>query len=265
MTLERKIRHIEDLRGFRIVRHLGQGGMGSVFKAVYPNGCHVAVKIFHPEVISSLDRNENIFSDWHKAARVQHPNLCRLLELYSDQEIVFLIMEYIQGKSLRSIVKSRSHCPVENGLELSISTMCGVSALHKVKLIHGDVRPVNICVVDNSSVKLIDYGVSYPKALCQADMESTNRTYTGYMPPEIWQGNKPNLLSDVYSLGVLTYHLLTGEKPRKRPDQKEVKPLRFFQKSVRADIEELVLKALSLEPEIRPKSAMEMLSGLGQN
>ena len=262
MTPERIIKRVESLNGCRIVSHLGKGGMGNVFKAIASNGGHLAIKILHPEVISCLDQNENIFSDWDKAKKVEHPNLCRLLKFDRDQQTVFLTMEYVKGKLLRSIIKGRKHSPVKQGLELSVSAIRGVSALHKVKLIHGDIRPVNIFVVEKSSVKLIDYGVRYPTALCRADILATNRTYTGYIAPEVWLGKKPNLSSDVYGLGVLTYHLLTGEKPRKKPEQKEVKPLRVLQKSVPVEVEELVLNTLSLKPEHRPNSAMEMLAGL---
>ena len=82
------------------------------------------------------------------------------------------------------------------------------------------------------------------------------------MAPEVWLGAKPNQLSDVYDLGVLTYHLLTGYKPRKTPTEKTVLPLRNHCKSVPPDINELILRALLLKPEARPASANEMLKGL---
>lgn len=120
-------------------------------------------------------------------------------------------------------------------------------------------RPVNILVLEESSLKLIDYGVRYPAALCKPTTFFENRTYTGYMALEVWLGSEPSLKSDVYDLGVLAYHLLTGYKPRKYPEQRNVTPLRVLQRSVSVEVEELVLKALSLNPEVRPASAIEML------
>lgn len=258
MTLNSTIALVESLKRFRIVSALGKGGMGNVFEAVEPNGSHIAVKIFHPEVVLSIAHGEDIFSDLHKAV-VKHPNLCRLLDFYRDEQTIFLTMEYIQGQSLRSIIKGRRHCPVEHGLQLAIEAIRGVSALHAVGLAHGDVRPVNVLVLEGSSVKLIDYGVRYPAALCKPFTASKKRTYTGYMAPEVWLGSEPSLSSDVYDLGVLTYHLLTGYKPRKDPQQR-ITPLSLC-KSVPAEVEKLVLKALSLKPEVRP-SAIEMLACL---
>ena len=167
-------------------------------------------------------------------------------------------MERVQGQSLRSIIKGRRHCPVEH-VQLAIEAIRGVSALHAVGLTHGDVRPVNILIIGGNSVKLIDYGVRYPAALCKPSTPKS-RTYTGYMALEVWLGSEPSLSSDVYGLGVLTYHLLTGYKLRKDPQQRNVTPLSLC-KSVSAEVEELVLKALSLKPEVRP-SAIAMLACL---
>ena len=83
--------------------------MGNVFEAVEPNGRHIAVKIFHPEVVLSIAHGEDIFSDLQKAVRVKHPNLCSLLDFYRDEQTVFLTMERVQGQSLRSIIKDRRH------------------------------------------------------------------------------------------------------------------------------------------------------------
>ena len=260
MTLKRTIALVESLKRFRIVSVLGKGGMGNVFEAVEPNGSYIAVKIFHPKVVLSIAHGEDIFSDLQKAVRVNHPNLCRLLDFYRDEQTVFLTMERVQGQSLRSIIKGRRHCPVKHGLQLAIEAIRGVSALHAVGLTHGDVRPVNLLVVGGRSVKLIDYGIRYPAALCKPSTASKKRIYTGYMAPEVWLGSEPSLSSDVYDLGVLTYHLLTGYKPRKEPQQRNVTPLSLC-KSVPAEVEELVLKALSLKPEARP-SAIEMLGCL---
>ena len=90
VTPYRTIALFESLKGFRIVKALGKGGMGNVFEAVTPNGCNIALKIFHPTILSSIAHGEDIFSDLEIAVQVKHPNLCGLLDFYRDEQIVFL-------------------------------------------------------------------------------------------------------------------------------------------------------------------------------
>ncbi len=249
---------LDSFKHLRLVRELGKGGMGRVFEAVELGGRHVAVKVFHQTVVSFMADHEDMFHDLQAAMLVSHPNLCRLLDFYRDEQIAFLTMELVEGESLRAILKRGHHQPVPHGLQLAAEAVRGISALHAVGLVHGDVRPVNVIVAPGSSAKLIDYGVWYPTALCKPPNSLDNRTYTGYEAPEVWLGAQPNQASDVYGLGVLAYHLLTGYKPRKSPEQKNVIHKSAFCKSMPADIEALVLKALSWAPEARPISALVM-------
>lgn len=249
---------VEGLKHLRLVRELGKGGMGRVFEAVELGGRRVAVKVFQQTVVSSMAHNEDMFHDLQAAMLVNHPNLCRLLDFHRDEQIAFLTMELVEGKPLRAILKRGQHQSVPYGLRLTAEAVRGTAALHAVGLVHGDVRPVNVIVAQGSSAKLIDYGVWYPSALCKPPNSPSNRTYTGYEAPEVWRGAQPNLSSDVYGLGVLAYHLLTGYKPRKSPKQKNITRQSAFCKSMPADVEELVLKALSWAPEARPVSAIAM-------
>ncbi|MBV9387965.1 MAG: serine/threonine protein kinase [Chroococcidiopsidaceae cyanobacterium CP_BM_ER_R8_30] len=265
-TPESIINLVEALKPLRLVRELGKGGMGSVIEAVESSGRHVAVKVFHQTVVSSMAEREDMFRDLQAAMLVNHPNLCRLLDFHRDERIAFLIMELVAGKPLRAMLKLAQHQPVPQGLKLTAEALYGTAALHAVGLVHGDVRPVNVIVVQESSAKLIDYGVWYPSMLCKTLNSRSSRTYTGYEAPEVWRGAQPNHKSDVYGLGVLAYHCLTGYKPRKSPEQKNVTHRKnSFCKSMPADVEELVLKALSWAPENRPASAVAMVEYFSGN
>ena len=253
---------VERLMPFQVLRKLGDGGMGSVYEVMDRYGHRLAVKVVHPTVMASVVTGEDLFADFQAAAQVSHPYLCRLYDVHHDERITFLTMAYIPGRSLRTGIKNRRHRPLEQGGSLALKAIQGVAALHAANLIHGDVRPVNILVTEGNGIKLIDYGVRYPAALCKPTQLPEHRTYTGYLAPEVWRGTEPNQLSDVYGLGVLTYHLLAGYKPRQSPTQKAVLPLRNRGASVSVEIESWVLRALSLKPEERPPSALAMLKEL---
>ncbi|MEO0491324.1 MAG: protein kinase, partial [Cyanobacteria bacterium J06659_2] len=173
MTPEWTLQQVESISHLRVVGSLGQGGMGNVFKAIDQNGYHLAVKIFHPDVVAAIADNEDIFADFQTAAQVQHPRLCQLKDFYRDDPITFVTMEYVHGKSLRAILKQKRQTPVKGGLQIALDTIRGIAALHNVGLTHGDIRPVNILVLAKRSIKLIDYGIRYPAALCTSKAPKT--------------------------------------------------------------------------------------------
>ncbi|CAN5170083.1 hypothetical protein BH11MYX1_BH11MYX1_50240 [soil metagenome] len=251
---------------YEVVAPLASGGMGGVFLARHrTTGARVALKVLDPMFADHAEVVERLYAEREVSARASHPGLVEIREASrSSDDVPFLVMEYLEGETLSSIIE-RGTIDLETIVNLSVQIASALAAMHDAGITHCDVKPDNLFVLDDGTVKVIDFGVSRLAEEPPLDDSSVAGT-PAYMAPEQWRG-KPEHATDVYSLGCVMYELLTGNVPfdgslpelmvahlDQRPGR-----ISWLRNAVPVELERLVMRALAKAPGLRPPmSAMAM-------
>ncbi len=264
------------LGDFQVERLLGRGGMGEVYLARQISlNRSVALKVLRPDLLTKPDYLTRFEAEATAVAKLNHPNIVHIYSLGATDDVRFIAMEYVQGTNLREYLRKKG--ALDFPLALSIMKQAGVAvgAAGELGLVHRDIKPENLLLTKKGQVKVADFG------LCRdLDSEEVHLTQPGitmgtpaYMSPEQAQGHKLDHRSDLYSLGVTFYHMLTGEVPFKADSPlaialKHVKdtPVRLtvHRPDIPVDLERLVLKLMAKSPSARYQSAAEMLRDLAR-
>jgi len=207
---------INRLGRYEIISELGQGAMGVVYKAMDPLIDRVvAIKTINLSL--AQDEKEEyearFYQEAKAAGRLSHPNIVTIFDVGKTGEIAYIAMEFLQGRELREILNAEFALPVEQVLDIVSQVATGLAYAHEFGIVHRDIKPSNIMVVRDGYVKITDFGI--------ARMESASiHTQTGlvlgspkYMSPEQVMGKSVDLRSDIFSLGVMLYEMLTGQSP----------------------------------------------------
>jgi serine/threonine protein kinase len=256
---------------YRIESKIGAGGMATVYRATrLLIGDIVAVKILHPEQLRDPKTAERFRREAQAAARLKHPNAVTIHDFgISENGTVFLVMEFVEGQSLRSIIKEQGPFTPSAAAEI-ISQVCGaLDEAHRQNIVHRDIKPDNVIAnvhAEGIRVKVLDFGIARMR-----DISALNLTQTGsvmgtphYMSPEQCMGEELDCRSDIYSLGIVLYEMLAGVVPFNSPTSTAViiqhvnqapPPLRVLNVSISAGVETVVLHALAKRREERPQSA----------
>src|SRR4051812_42267177 len=194
---------------------VGTGGMSSVFRA------HdrlldrkVALKILHEQYTADEDYVERFKREARSVAALSHPNIVTVIDRGEHGERQFIVFEYVEGENLKRLIERRGPAPVANALELAIQIARGLSFAHQQGLIHRDVKPQNVLLNGDGRAKVTDFGIARSLNV-QHGMTQTGTVLgtSDYIAPEQAQGQRVDEHSDVYSLGVVLFELLTGEVP----------------------------------------------------
>ena len=217
------------LGGYRLLRQLGEGGMGKVYLAVGDDRQNVAIKVLPPR--KALEEG-NALRRFHRemdlSQRCSHPNLARTLSVGNDGDVHFMVMEYIPGKSLYQLVKSERDGPlrVTDAARLFLKLVDGLEAAHKAGLVHRDIKPSNIMITPDGDVKLLDMGLA--RALDDETGLTRANTVLGTLdyasPEQLRDAAKADMRSDLYSVGCTLYFALAGQAPFRggRYDQQDL-------------------------------------------
>lgn len=199
---------------FKVEKEIGSGAMGAVFRGVDDNGRRVAIKIIAPALASNERAVERFLRESNVLKRLHHPNIARYLGSGRYRGSPFYIMEFIQGESLDHILARRGRITWEEVVDIG-KQLCGaLQAAHDAGVIHRDLKPSNLMILPDGTVKLTDFGIA--KDLDAVGLTATHSTLgtAAYMSPEQCRGAKDiNFKSDLYSMGVMFYELVTGKKP----------------------------------------------------
>src|SRR5574341_620695 len=273
VQLETLIGTILDGR-YRLDSLIGVGGMGDVYRATHVHlDTEFAVKLLKPEFVANQTAIKRFRLEAKAAGRIHHPNAVRVTDFgVTPERIVYLVMELVKGESLRGMMRNEGKLDYLRTVNI-VRQVCGaVDAAHRGGVIHRDLKPDNILIeiVHNTErVKVLDFGIAKLREAKTDAFLTQAGTIIGtpqYMSPEQCQGKTLDPRSDIYSIGILLYEMLTGEVPFDGESTLQVvynqlhaspRPLMELSPHVPAQLAKVIMRALEKEPDQRPSSAIQ--------
>jgi len=254
---------------YQLEQTLGTGGMAIVYKAKdLMLERYVAVKALREDFSQDVAFRERFRQEAKAAANLSHPNIVTVHDFGLDQKHLFIVMEYMPGTDLKTLIKQKERFSITEALELMIQACGGVGYAHRAGLVHCDIKPHNMLVTPESRLKVTDFGIA--RALSTISPDERSEVVWGsphYFSPEQASGMPPSPASDVYSLGVILYEMLAGRLPFIASDSAELARMhredlpvapRYYNTSIPAKLEEIILKVLSKEPSARYRTADQL-------
>ncbi|MBN2045045.1 MAG: serine/threonine protein kinase [Anaerolineales bacterium] len=248
---------------------VGRGGMAMVF-----NGKDlmlerdVAVKVLRSRYAKDPAFRERFRQEAKAAANLSHPNIVTVYDFGFDQSRLYIVMEYVAGKDLNTLVHERGRVDLDRGLDLAIKACKGIGYAHRAGLVHCDVKPHNLLITPHWQLKVTDFGIA--RALASINPDETSDVVWGspqFFSPEQASGEAPSPASDVYSLGVVMYLMFTGQLPFTGKSSQELAKLHReasplppseINPLLPETLDEVILKVLSKEPSARYRTADQL-------
>ena len=253
---------------YQIIRSIGEGGMANVYLAYDPIlDRNVAVKILRGDLSSDEKFVRRFQREAISASSLTHPNIVEMYDVGEDDGSYFIVMEYVDGKTLKSLIKKRGALTLPEVIDIMLQLTSAISCAHDSYIIHRDIKPQNVMILDDGRVKITDFGIAIASNATELTETNSVMGSVHYLPPEQANGKGATIKSDVYSLGILMYELLTGTVPFKGDNAVEIalKQLRepipsicSLRDDVPQSVENIILKACAKNPKNRYDSAREM-------
>ena len=253
---------------YQIIRTIGEGGMANVYLA-YDTilDRNVAVKILRGDLANDEKFVRRFQREAISASSLNHPNIVEMYDVGEDDGKYFIVMEYLEGQTLKSLIKKRGHLSLAEVIDIMLQLTSGIACAHDSYIIHRDIKPQNVLILEDGTVKITDFGIAM--ALNSNELTQTNSVMGSvhYLPPEQANGSGATIKSDIYSLGILMYELLTGKLPFKGENAVEIaiKQMRDpipsvceFNPEIPQSVENVILKAAAKNPKNRYENALEM-------
>lgn len=253
---------------YQIIKSIGEGGMANVYLA-YDTILerNVAVKVLRGDLANDEKFVRRFQREALQASSLSHPNIVEVYDVGDDNGEYYIVMEYVEGKHLKGLLKKRGKLTIPEVVDIMIQVTSGLTVAHDSYIIHRDIKPQNIMILDNGLVKLTDFGIALAMNSTQLTQTNSVMGSVHYLPPEGASGKGATLQSDIYSLGILMYELLTGKLPFRGETAVEIalKQLKEPMPSIRKEIpdipqsiENIILRATAKNPKNRYADAREM-------
>ena len=263
---------------YKITAKIGEGGMGAVFKGVdLMLEREVAIKMLRPELASQPAVVERFRTEAVTLAKLNHPNIAMLHNFFRQGDHYFMVMEFVRGETLDSAIRRFGAMSVEHAVALFCQALEGIEHAHRLGIVHRDIKPANMMLTDTGSIKVMDFGIARVLGSARMTKQGNVIGTIEYMPPEQVRGEETDVRSDVYSLGILLYEMLTGRVPFNSKSEYELMrsqiedappPPRTFAAHIALPLEQAIMRSLAKKPGSRFQSAGEfravLLNALGK-
>jgi serine/threonine protein kinase/tetratricopeptide (TPR) repeat protein len=256
---------------YRILEKLGEGGMGVVYKAEDTKLKRtVALKFLPPELMRDSEAKERFLHEAQAAAALEHQNICNIYEIDETEDQIFIVMSCFEGQTLKEKIES-GPLKIEEALKIVIQAAEGLQAAHEKGIVHRDIKSANIMVTEKGQTKIMDFGLAKLKGQTKITKEGTTLGTAAYMSPEQAQGADVDHRSDIWSLGVVLYEMITGQLPFKGEYEQALvysiineqpEPLTALRTGVPIELERIVTKTLAKNPSERYQHADDLMVDL---
>jgi len=259
----------DTLDHYRLDATVAHSGMSTLYRATdLRDGSQVAIKVPHPEMEANPILVERFKREQEIGQELDHPGV---VKTYADEKRsrLYMVIEWVEGRLLRSVLNEGAPLPIERAVDFTLQICDALDSMHKHGVVHRDLKPENVMVDDRGQIKLIDFGIAMKedaRRLTFVDMSATLGT-PDYISPEQVKGQRGDQRSDIYSLAVMFYEMLTGAVPFSGPNPLAVmnervlhdpKPARDLRPEIPAEIDEILSRALVRDPRFRYATATEM-------
>jgi len=260
----------DTLDHYRLDATVAHSGMSTLYRATdLRDGRQVAVKVPHPEMEANPILVERFKREREIGQELDHPGV---VKTYDDEERsrLYMVIEWVEGRLLRTVLNEEGPLPIERAVNITLQICDALDTMHKHGVVHRDLKPENVMVDDRDRIKLIDFGIAMKedaRRLTFVDMSATLGT-PDYISPEQVKGQRGDQRSDIYSLAIMFYEMLTGEVPFSGPNPLAVMnerllhdpgPARKLRREIPAEIDEILSRALVRDPRFRYATATEMV------
>ncbi len=255
---------------YEIIAKIGSGGMADVYKAKdHVLNRLVAIKVLKQEYSTDATFVKKFRVEAQSAAGLSHPNIVSVYDVGEDDGVYFIVMELVQGITLKNYIDMKGKLDIREALNISVQIAAGLSAAHENRIIHRDIKPQNIIMSRDGKVKVTDFGIA--KVADSTTVTTTAAGTVHYISPEQARGGYSDERSDIYSLGITMYEMVTGRVPFEGETnvavalmhiQSEMVPPRKLEPSIPVSFEKIILKCTQKKPERRYASAKELIADL---
>ncbi|MEK6756690.1 MAG: serine/threonine-protein kinase, partial [Bacteroidota bacterium] len=262
---------------YKILEKLGEGGMGVVYKAQDTKLDRLVALKFLPAHLSRQAEGGQAASEQNKARFIQeaktaaalnHPNVCSIIDIQEHDGQMFIVMEYVDGQTLREKKQAYS---IKQAVDIGIQIADGLAAAHEKGIVHRDIKPENIMIRKDGIVQIMDFGLAKLRGASRITKEGSTVGTVGYMSPEQVQGLDTDHRTDIFSLGVILYELLTGQSPFKGVHETAIiyeivnvdpVPMSTVRQEIVPELDAIILECLTKEPAERYQSVAEVAKDL---
>lgn len=257
---------------YEIIKSIGEGGMANVYLG-YDTilDRNVAIKVLRGDLANDEKFVRRFQREALSASSLSHPNIVAMYDVGEDDGLYYIVMEYIEGKTLKQLLKKRGSLTLSEAIDIMLQLTDGMAHAHDSYIVHRDLKPQNIMIQDDGQIKITDFGIAM--ALNSTQLTQTNSVMGSvhYLPPEQAAGKGTTIKSDIYSMGIIFYELLTGQLPFKGDSAVEIalkqmkEPLPDVHKlnnDIPQSIENIILKATAKNPKNRYDDAKNMHNDL---
>ncbi|MDD6328302.1 MAG: protein kinase [Lachnospiraceae bacterium] len=255
---------------YEILAVVGAGGMSIVYKARdHRLNRNVAIKVLKPEFCNDKNFVTKFKTEAQASAGLTHPNIVNVYDVYDDEGIYFIVLELVDGITLKEYIQQNGRLGMEQAIDFSIQIASGLEAAHENHIIHRDIKPQNIIVAKNGNIKVTDFGIA--RAASSNTLTSGAVGSVHYISPEQARGGYSDERSDIYSLGVTMYEMVTGRVPFEGDNnvsvalmhiQNDMIPPRQYYPDIYSSFEKVIMKATQKKPERRYLTASALIADL---
>ncbi len=255
---------------YEILEKIGSGGMSDVYRAKdHKLNRDVAVKVLKQEFNSDKTFVGKFRTEAHAAACLSHPNIVHVFDVGDEDELHYIVMEIVEGITLKTYIAKKGKLEIRETIGIAMQVAQGIEAAHEQHIVHRDIKPQNIIISRDGKVKVTDFGIA--KAATTETITSNTMGSVHYISPEQARGGYCDERSDIYSLGITMYEMLTGRVPFEGDStvsvallhiQGEMVPPREYDPMIPVSLEKIVLKCTQKKPELRYRSVTELIGDL---